>query len=226
MVHFMTTDGVVLTGSLSMPSQKENLTFILLHGLGSGKGEWDTFAAQLIADGYGVLSYDARGHGESTKTSKGAKVSYTEFGASGPGSPWSRMVDDLGQAVKFLKRQGITEKRVALCGASLGANVSMLYAAGHPALPMTILLSPGSTYAGLDISSAVTEYGGRPMAVAASYNDRYAYLSSQAIIRALKGNHKVVFIEGPGGHGVQMFNGTFDKQLREWINKNDSHHSL
>ncbi len=216
-VHFTTTDGVIIAGAFSAPSRKGLPTLILLHGLGSGRGEWDPFAARLKTEGYGVLAYDLRGHGESTGTVKGRSINYRDFGAPGPGSQWDRMTGDLDGAVAFLRGQGIPAGSIRLCGASLGANISLIYAARNRDIRKALLLSPGINYAGLDISSAAAEYGARPLGIAASNNDRYAYLSSGAVVRAMKANRSVVFMEGPGGHGVQMFDGKFEKKLIEWI---------
>ncbi|MEU0220062.1 alpha/beta fold hydrolase [Streptomyces sp. NPDC006265] len=63
-----TPDGTHLAYADHRPAGDPKVTFLLLHGLAGHQGEWDTLAAQLSADGHRVMTYDARGHGASTRT--------------------------------------------------------------------------------------------------------------------------------------------------------------
>ncbi|MET8249604.1 alpha/beta hydrolase family protein [Streptomyces sp. NPDC005202] len=49
------------------PSRNPPEAVLLLHGLAGHRGEWNDLAARLHADGHRVVTYDARGHGESTR---------------------------------------------------------------------------------------------------------------------------------------------------------------
>src|SRR6184192_1915671 len=40
---------------------------LLLHGLAGTRSEWSDLTPRLVADGHRVVSYDARGHGDSTR---------------------------------------------------------------------------------------------------------------------------------------------------------------
>ena len=222
--RFTTRDGVILTGDFFPPSRKEKVTFILLHGLGSSRREWDDFTERLRKRGYGCLAYDLRGHGESTKKEYGKEVDYRKFLRPGPLSEWSLMVEDLGQAVKYLKRKGIRKQRIGLMGASLGANIALLYTSKERTLPLTVLLSPGWNYAGLDTTLAIREYGVRPLALVASPKDSYAYQTSVLMHRIVSQNNPgAVFLKGKGGeHGVQMLKGRLKEQLLKWIEEQAS----
>ncbi|HKI35642.1 MAG TPA: hypothetical protein VKA46_27550 [Gemmataceae bacterium] len=68
-VTFDTVDGVTLQGTFyPSPKGKDEPTVLLLHKIGSDshKDGWDSLAAALNDKGYSVLSFDFRGHGNST----------------------------------------------------------------------------------------------------------------------------------------------------------------
>jgi pimeloyl-ACP methyl ester carboxylesterase len=69
-VTFDTVDGVTLQGTFYPSAKgKDEPTVLLLHKLGtsdSHKDGWDALAAALNEKGYSVLSFDFRGHGNST----------------------------------------------------------------------------------------------------------------------------------------------------------------
>ena len=219
----VTKDKVILVGKFVPPKNPQKLTFILLHGLASGKGEWYGFADKLAGLGCGYLAVDMRGHGESNRDAGGAEVNVKYFGWPGPGSEWSKMADDAGTMVKYLvSKRGIRRDRIAVAGASLGANVALIYASEHKQVPLVILLSPGLDYAGLLAAPAMKKYGSRPVAIAASPGDEYAYGSSMRLMEIAKENGApAVFFEGAQTrHGVQMFDGKFEDGLLKWIDSN------
>jgi len=61
--HFITEDGVTLVGDVGGAPDAPSV--ILLHGGGQTRHAWAGAMRRLIADGYHVVNYDARGHGES-----------------------------------------------------------------------------------------------------------------------------------------------------------------
>jgi hypothetical protein len=68
-VRFKTADGVELVGTF-FTGGKGDACVLLLHDIGKGRhrnqGGWDSLAKTLQKQGYTVLSFDFRGHGEST----------------------------------------------------------------------------------------------------------------------------------------------------------------
>jgi pimeloyl-ACP methyl ester carboxylesterase len=216
-INFSTGDGIKMAGRYCPPGAHKP-TFILLHGMGSNKEEWQPLEEILSKAGFGFLAYDARGHGESTTTNTGKSMTYQSFGRPGPGSPWDKMTDDLSRAVDFLeKRKDIPPASIGLIGASLGANVSLVYAAHTEAIPIVVALSPGMDYAGLEPAAAMPALADRRVCIAASPGDRYAFESSRVLFQQMGQNRRSLFIEGEGGHGVQMFNGTFEDTLLRWL---------
>jgi pimeloyl-ACP methyl ester carboxylesterase len=219
-VGWNTPDGVHLVGRYQQPSDAAGLVWVLLHGLGSNKDEWNGFVRQLAAQGDGFLIYDARGHGDSRHQVQGSDLDYRDFRTAGPGSAWDHMPADLKSAVRTLeKRFGVPPAKIAVGGASLGANVALVYASMHPGVPAVILLSPGLEYAGIQIEVPFQHYGDRPLLMAASPGDTYAYASVQQLA-AQRHDSRFVVLQGQGtAHGVNMFNDQFTPQLLAWMKK-------
>jgi len=219
-VEFETKDGVVIKANFKKP-QNNKTTFILLHGLGSSKNEWQSFADKLQKYGYGFFAYDARGHGESTFYTNKGPIDYRTFGYSGDGSNWSKMPSDLASTLDYLKTNlSIKPSKVGIMGASLGANVALIFAADNKIIQQIVLLSPGLNYAGVKTEQSIESFNKRPIFIAASPGDTYAYNSSQILYSKIKQNKNAVFQNGSASlHGVAMFNDSFDEQLLAWIEK-------
>jgi pimeloyl-ACP methyl ester carboxylesterase len=62
-IRFRTSDGLALCGELEGPGGAALV--VLLHGGGQTRHAWAALAARLSGDGFTVLRYDARGHGDS-----------------------------------------------------------------------------------------------------------------------------------------------------------------
>ena len=103
-VGFDATDGVRLSGWY-IPS-KTGAAVVLLHGAGSTRSNVLPHAAVLASHGYGVLLFDARGHGRSD----GRAMDFGWFGDR-----------DVGGAVAFLTHQpDVDRQRIAAVGMSMG----------------------------------------------------------------------------------------------------------
>jgi pimeloyl-ACP methyl ester carboxylesterase len=215
-VSWTTPDGWTLSGLLSKPAGRKGV-WVLLHGLGSGKGEWQVIASELAKSGQGVLIYDARGHAESIKHTSSGDVDYRQFQTVGPGSQWDAMTSDLASAVSFLKTRGIPASRVAVGGASLGANVALVYAAQHREVPAVLLLSAGMDYAGVRIEQPWKTIGPRKILIAASPGDRYAFATLQ-VLAAEKRRDLTTLSPAGAEHGVNMFKDqSFKTQTLDWM---------
>lgn len=115
-VEFTSEDGVVLRGWY-LPSSN-GAGVVLSHGSGSNRSAVLEHAALLARHGYGVLAYDARGHGES----EGRTMDLGWFGD-----------EDLHGAVSYLaNRPGIETGRIALVGLSKGGEEAIGAAVADP----------------------------------------------------------------------------------------------
>lgn len=125
-VTFPARDGTRLSGWY-VPG-RNGAAVILLHG--SHRTRTDTVAQlrMLATEGYGVLAFDARGHGLSSGQTNA-------FG-------W-RGADDIGGAVNFLGRQpGVDARRIAALGLSMGAEEALRAAAGG--VPLRAVVADGA----------------------------------------------------------------------------------
>lgn len=117
----ITPDGTRIAHRTHHPASKPTATLLLLHGLAGHQGEWDTLAAQLSDDGHRVVTYDARGHGASTRT---------------PATTTREA--HVQDAVALIEDLELTP--VTLLGQSLGGHTAMLLAASRPHLVKSLIL--------------------------------------------------------------------------------------
>ena len=198
-VRFTTPDGCGIEALYQAPSTGAYV-FVNVHGLGSDKSEWKVLEAELRKKGLGYLSLDLRGHGGSLDCG-GEAADYRLFDAA----RWGSLSGDIKAAAAFLKSKGIPVRRLLLCGASIGANLSLKAVMEGLRPAGIILLSPGLVYAGIGAEDFFKSDLGIPLFIAASRSDDYSwsssnYLAAQADVSGIR----VVFRAGVGGHGVNM----------------------
>lgn len=203
-VSFPTKDGWTIT-ALYRPARKHGDVLILAHGVGASKAEWAGFTQRLAAKGVGTLAIDLRGHDESKKGPPGSG-DYTTFDDAGE---WPLAVADFEAAADWLESKGIPDDKIAIGGASIGANLASVAAAERPKTPFLLLLSAGPNYRGVLLRKPQT----RTLA-GASPPDEYA----DRTLKPLAAVPGVETFEAPAGHGVQMFAdpATLDKVVN-WV---------
>jgi uncharacterized protein len=117
-VTFSATDGVQLSGWY-VPSSNGDAV-VLLHGAGSTRSAVLDHAAVLARAGYGVLLFDARGHGDSD----GRAMDFGWYGDR-----------DVNGAVQFLTQQDdVANGRILAVGLSMGGEEAIGAAASNPQL--------------------------------------------------------------------------------------------
>jgi pimeloyl-ACP methyl ester carboxylesterase len=90
---------------------------VLCHGITATRGGVVHGSHVLERAGFRVITYDARGHGESDPAPDGEGYGYPE------------LVDDLGRVIAEV---GLGGERVLLAGSSMGAHTAVAYALRHP----------------------------------------------------------------------------------------------
>ena len=145
--YFRTSDGWRIHADF-YPSPKKSLAVILLHQRNGDAKDWLPLIPSLIRAGVSALAVDQRGAGKSLGAENGVNA------------PWDTS-KDIEASVKWLQSRGFNKKgRIALIGASYGANNALIYASKHPDIRKIILLSPGSNYHGLIAGTAAGAYKG------------------------------------------------------------------
>ncbi|MGH8003308.1 MAG: alpha/beta hydrolase [Limisphaerales bacterium] len=208
-------DGLVLKGTLYLPdgTKEARPVIILLPKMASDRKSWGDFPKKLSAAGYAVLALDQRGHGESIwqGEKKRTFLKFTNF-------DFARMVTDLDAVLTVLSKQKkVDVTRSAIYGASIGANVALVYGAGHPEVKAVALLSPGMDYKGITTSDAAISYGNRPALVVAAGQDGYSALSTRKLADKMGESATLKIYEGKE-HGTGLFSEQkdFSRFLFDW----------
>jgi fermentation-respiration switch protein FrsA (DUF1100 family) len=128
-VSFTTGDGLTLRGWY-VPSQNR-AAVILTHPLASNRMEMLDVAEMLVRNGYGVLLFDLRAHGES-------EGEILPFGGN-------EAEDVRGAAAYLQTRPDVDPDRIGAMGFSLGAQVSILGAAVTDAVKAVVADGPCCT---------------------------------------------------------------------------------
>lgn len=220
-VEFKTKDGVTIRGNFFAPQKaKPPLPgILLLHQLGRDKASWNAFATRLAAARYVVLAIDLRGHGDSVKF--GEKIRrYPSFSQK----DWVAMIEDVRAAAAYLKsRKEVDDDRIAVIGASIGANLAFEYAAEDRQVRTTVLLSPGENYHGLLLLPFVKGYDKRSLFILVSESDSYSCASSRKLGKAamLADPLKLKVYRG-SRHGTDLFlaHAGLDAIIIAWLENN------
>ena len=209
-VTIRTDDGVSLAATWYEPGTRSAPAVIFVHMLHKTRHDWEAVAAELASQGIGALALDLRGHGESSGTLP-----------EGEGADYSVLVRDVTAARRYLATRGdVVPARIGIAGASIGANLAVLAAAGDSAVASVALLSPSTDYRGLRIDAAMKKYGARPALLIASDDDAYASRSVKDLQKAGGGTREALFLNH-AGHGTVMLGRDADlaRTLVDWFRR-------
>lgn len=209
-VTIRTEDGVSLAATWYEPAVRPAPAVILVHMLHKSRRDWDPVATRLAAEGLGALAIDLRGHGDSAGGIDG-----------GEAPDYSPLVRDVSAARQYLASRGdVQQSRIGIVGASIGANLAALEAAGDATVASLALLSPSLDYRGLRIEAAVRKYGNRPVLLVSSDDDPYATRSVHDLQKAGGGTREAVVLSR-AGHGTVMLGRDQDltRMLVDWFRR-------
>lgn len=210
-VRFKTKDNVDIVGDYYYANSFRGV--LLLHMMPADKKSWAMFAEKLVSAGFQALAIDLRGHGES----QGGPDGYKKF----DDASHQASIHDVQAGAEFLRAHGVTD--FSLCGASIGANLSLQYLSEHPEAMSAVLLSPGIDYRGVktDVCAARLKEPQRVYFVA-SDEDRYSYESVDALVKNLPRAvvHEAKFYKN-AGHGTAIFERQPElvDELVRWISR-------
>lgn len=194
-VKLTAEDGVALAGIFYSPGPQPSPTVLLLHMLDRSKADWDAFASALLERDIAALAIDLRGHGES-------EGNWRAFGET----DFRAMELDVKAAIAWLREQrSVDAARIAIIGASIGANIALNYASRDSAIKTVVLLSPGLNYRGVSTESTIMAYD-RSLLVVASEGDDYSARSSRELYSRspLAPEQKTLVIYSGAAHGTKM----------------------
>lgn len=211
-INIITNDGLIINGILNY-KPNQNIV-ICLHGLGSQKEEWNPFIKKLEKNNIAYFIYDLRGHSKSNITTRGTKIDYRRF-YDIYGNPlikeWQKNIDDLKFVIQYFKKKyNISQEKIILAGASLGANiVSNLN-------NKKILLSPGLNYHGIQLKPFVNS---QKILWIVSKQDYYSFNTMLALKKDIEKNPFLKVIITQKGHGVEMLTPELLDKIIKWIKK-------
>ena len=208
-ITFKTKDGVTISGNYFKPQKKQAPVFILLHMMPSTKESWNEFASIIQNNGYAVLAIDLRGHGESTDMN-GIRLDYKEF----TDEEHRSSMNDIASAKEFIAGQnGIDLSRIAIAGASIGANLALWQASIDKDVRLIILLSPGLNYRGILADELAPKFKGH-VYIMASEGDKSAE-SSRKLAGIFPDETKLEILKG-NLHGTNMLNLEIMNNILKW----------
>lgn len=212
-VSFLTEDKVKITGDYYLAENPVGYV-LLLHMMPAVKESWQALAKALRTAGFNVLAFDFRGHGESIYKEEGTVLNYQNFSDQ----EHQAKILDVRAAVGFLKEQGAVESKMALVGASIGANLA-LQLLSESLVPTAVLLSPGLDYRG--VKADFFEKKLKPeqsFLCVAALDDKYSYDTCIKLTAEIGVENEKILLDS-GGHGTDMFNaepGLIGK-IVEWV---------
>ncbi|MCX9085350.1 MAG: alpha/beta fold hydrolase [Candidatus Methanoperedens sp.] len=209
-ISFKTRDGVTIKGNYFKPLKKHAPVFILLHMMPSTKESWNEFAEIIQKNGCAALAIDLRGHGESTDQN-GIRLDYKEF----MDEEHRNSMNDIASAKEFLAGQtDLDMSRIAIAGASIGANLALWHATIDKDVRLIMLLSPGLNYRGIMADEFAPKFKGHVF-ILASEGDTKSADSSRKLAGIFPGETKLKILKGDM-HGTNMFNPEIMDELLKW----------
>jgi alpha-beta hydrolase superfamily lysophospholipase len=200
-VSFTTEDGVTIVG-LVHDGPAEGPAALLVHMMPATKESWNVFADKLVQAGFGtVLAIDLRGHGESTAGPGGTSLDYRAF----DDAQHQAAIHDVDAAAAWLRDiRHVDPKRLAIVGASIGANLAISYGADHPDIPAVVALSPGLDYRGITTGDKIGRFTvAQSLELVASDDDPASFNAVDEL--AVAQPHASVAKLSGAGHGTAMF---------------------
>jgi pimeloyl-ACP methyl ester carboxylesterase len=178
-ISFRAPNGRMVEASLNESAQRPAPAVVLVGMLGHSRDDWQAIAQRLADARITTLAIDLPG-------------------AVAPDDPgvlaaWS---DDIKGALIYLAGRAETRPgALGVLGASLGASLAVVAAAGDAQVRSLALISPTSDNRGLRIESALRQFGARPAYLVASRLDPYAARSVRELAKNPPGIREVQMAE-------------------------------
>jgi len=218
-VEFITDDGVIIKGSYyqpALPQRRFYPAILLLPEFRQRRQYWHEAASFLAEKGYAVLAIDFRGQGESTQAGENT-LNWAFFSDS----YFKRFLLDVKASIDYLQDMlRVDQRRIAIIGAGLGANIALIYASHNNGIKGLVLLSAGLSYRGLKTEEAIEEYGMRPVLMVVGEDDSYSLYSAKKLYSLAKGL-KELKIYPDGSRGAKMLSRKPEimKLISQWLSE-------
>lgn len=202
-ITLRTSDGRTIPASFTEARNRSAPAVVLVPMLGRSKDDWSALADRLAEAGIHALAIDLPA-------------------ASVPGDGGlARWADDVTAAITYaVSRPEGPAPVVGIIGASLGANLAVVAAAGDGHVQSLALLSPTLDYRGVRIESAYRQYGARPALLVASLSDPYAARSVRTLVGQEPTTHEVHWSDAVA-HGTMLLgaDGALTARIVDWFRR-------
>ncbi len=218
-VTLTTEDGWNLSGRY-LPAAQGSPTLVLVHSQKSDLGEWKPWLPLIKRYGFGYLSMDLRGHGDSFVTPDGSTTSWRSFSPSGSDNEYNKMLRDVEAALAFLSTNSVSGEQTVLAGDVLGANLAIKAAAVHPEVAMVIAISPVLNVNDVLSVNPLRAYGGRPLLMIGGAGQGRQYKELQLlndIARRACGKENAAIIVEARGFGPKLISRYNVRRVLDWI---------
>lgn len=216
-ISFVTADGINISARVARPHivDKKIPAVIFIHQGGSSKEEWTStpLFSQVASHGMLALAYDVRGHGES-----GGEADFSTLFDDPKQAPL-----DLEAALAWIEATGVVDMdRVAVVGASIGANLAVVAAGSRQFDVRTAVAISGKTSAVFHLAGGEANLSDLDSVfmIAAEFdqNGQRAAWASELFDRSAK-PRRLEIVKGSGGHGVAVFDHdpTLTSRIMEWL---------
>lgn len=217
-LQYETSDGFRIVGTYLEPPDGTEIegAVLLVPMLGHDRTTYWDFQDSLALAGFSSLSIDMRGHGDSTM---GRTVDYTTFSEE----EWMAAANDIRGGLDELRRRADSpEINLAVIGASIGANLSVIavaYEINDEAddIACMVLLSPGEDYHGVRPITRADDLGQLPVLIVSAQEDNGSFPGSQSLSEEIA-EAEMIAIEG-SSHGTDIFetHGELEQDLIGWL---------
>lgn len=203
-VTFRAEDGRTISAYIAESDVKPAAAVVFVPMLGRPKDDWQAEANRLAEANITALAIDLPGSSLPSD--------------SGELTGWAR---DIDAAVTYLaSRPDVRAGSIGVAGASLGANLAVVAAAGNPMIRAIALVSPSLDYRGLRIEAAMRQLGDRPALLMASLSDPYAARSVRTLAEVGPGPREMRWSD-TAAHGTVLLSRDPEliRSLVEWFQR-------
>lgn len=212
-ILFQTSDRVALVGTFLAPAAPKGAV-LLLHMMPDDRTSWVGMQEALKQEGVASLAIDLRGHGESIHQGENL-LDYHLF----RDADHQTSMEDVKTAVQWLANRGFA--KIGLVGASIGANLAIVYAADHAEIPLLVLFSPGENYHGIKALEAAAKLAPQQtlLLLASQGDDQDSFEAATKMLEVAPSVQKALKPYSAGGHGTRLLKNDpgLTEELAHWI---------
>ncbi len=193
---------VTLFGTYYAPLHAGSPAVLLLPEINETRSQWDDLASHLQAAGYGVLSVDLRGYGDTGNT-----------------PDWTKAPADSVAALAYLQSlPGSRGAALTVISSGIGANLALGACAINVACKNAVLISPRANDQGVSANAAIKPFGSRGLLIITSAKDDPSAVDSGALNSAAQGSHQIQRYPGKAdGLALLSAHSELDKLITDWL---------